>query len=211
MRTRPTSAKRTSRATAAAPPATGGVFSFSGPPDAGRTPAASGTPGGFFGESPAFGAPSVATKSTQAFGASSSHPANNQPLFGGTATSAFGQPSLPTKHSSSSRSAATAPSSQPAGPTGSLPISEEILNALAILTKAGYPVTAKDLPRLAEPDIYETEMVVMSEVRGYFQVAYKVRRTCILSHHLPEKSLACYRLRSHARRPCPSAAVGRCQ
>ena len=50
------------------------------------------------------------------------------------------------------------------------------LDALALLTKMGYSVTARDLGKLNPPDIYETEMELMAEVRAYFQIAYKVRR-----------------------------------
>lgn len=47
--------------------------------------------------------------------------------------------------------------------------------ALAILARIGYPgLKEEDLGRLHAPDEYETELDVMAEVRGYFQVAYKV-------------------------------------
>lgn len=36
-------------------------------------------------------------------------------------------------------------------------------------------VRAEDLAKLNPPDEYETELRVMAEVRGYFQVSYKVR------------------------------------
>lgn len=50
--------------------------------------------------------------------------------------------------------------------------------ALAFLVQAGLPVGYLDstelLGKLMPPDEYETELRVMAEVRGYFQVAYKV-------------------------------------
>lgn len=36
-------------------------------------------------------------------------------------------------------------------------------------------LNAEDLGKLNPPDEYETELRVMAEVRGYFQVSYKVR------------------------------------
>ncbi|KAF7326063.1 hypothetical protein MKEN_00457600 [Mycena kentingensis (nom. inval.)] len=46
--------------------------------------------------------------------------------------------------------------------------------ALTLLAKLGYPgLKVEDLGKLREGDIYETEMMVMAEVRGYFQCAYK--------------------------------------
>jgi hypothetical protein len=44
------------------------------------------------------------------------------------------------------------------------------------LASIGYPgLSAEDLGKLNPPDEYETELRVMAEVRGYFQVSYKVR------------------------------------
>lgn len=56
-----------------------------------------------------------------------------------------------------------------------LPIAEETLNAvLAALAEIGYPgLTLDDLGKLNPPDEYESELQVMAEVRGYFQVSYK--------------------------------------
>ncbi|KAI0066060.1 P-loop containing nucleoside triphosphate hydrolase protein [Artomyces pyxidatus] len=46
--------------------------------------------------------------------------------------------------------------------------------ALSQLAALGYTgLNSEDLGRLIKPDQYETEMEVMAEVRGYFQVAYK--------------------------------------
>ncbi|KAJ6478750.1 P-loop containing nucleoside triphosphate hydrolase protein [Mycena vitilis] len=51
---------------------------------------------------------------------------------------------------------------------------EKINNVLAQLAELGYPgVTAEDFGKLRPVDEFETEIAVMSEVRGYFQCAYK--------------------------------------
>lgn len=48
--------------------------------------------------------------------------------------------------------------------------------ALAALRELGYKdLVESDLDRLIPPDEYEEELVVMADVRAYFQVAYKVR------------------------------------
>jgi hypothetical protein len=55
------------------------------------------------------------------------------------------------------------------------PDPEKVQAALALLVQVGYPgVTEDDLGKLNPPDEYETELLVMAQVRGYFQVAYKV-------------------------------------
>jgi hypothetical protein len=52
----------------------------------------------------------------------------------------------------------------------------KINSALALLADVGYPgVTAEDLGKLRPVDEFAAEIAVMSEVRGYFQCAYKVR------------------------------------
>jgi hypothetical protein len=51
-------------------------------------------------------------------------------------------------------------------------VEKELLSVLAKAGRSG--LQAHDLARLDEPDKFETEMVVMAEVRGYFQIAYKV-------------------------------------
>jgi hypothetical protein len=46
---------------------------------------------------------------------------------------------------------------------------------LAALAEIGYVGLSKDdLGKLNPPDEYETELEVMAEIRGYFQVSYKV-------------------------------------
>jgi hypothetical protein len=52
---------------------------------------------------------------------------------------------------------------------------EKFANAFAALAELGYTGLSKeDLGKLNPSDEYETELKVMAEVRGYFQVAYKV-------------------------------------
>lgn len=49
--------------------------------------------------------------------------------------------------------------------------------ALAMLARIGYSgLKEEDLGRLNAPDEYQAELDVMAEVRGYFQVAYKVSK-----------------------------------
>ncbi|KAI0350450.1 hypothetical protein OH77DRAFT_1068510 [Trametes cingulata] len=50
---------------------------------------------------------------------------------------------------------------------------ETLKDVLAGLMKLGYPATEEDLAKLKPADEYEEELVVMAEVRAYFQVAYK--------------------------------------
>jgi hypothetical protein len=57
---------------------------------------------------------------------------------------------------------------------------ETTLSVLAGLAKLGYTVTEDDLAKLLPSDEYEEELHVMAEVRGYFQVAYKVTASQIL-------------------------------
>ncbi|KAI0693477.1 P-loop containing nucleoside triphosphate hydrolase protein [Cytidiella melzeri] len=45
--------------------------------------------------------------------------------------------------------------------------------ALSALAALGYHVTAADLGKLNPPDVYESELELMAEVRAYFQIAYK--------------------------------------
>jgi hypothetical protein len=46
--------------------------------------------------------------------------------------------------------------------------------ALSALALIGYNVQAQDLKKLLPSDEYEEELIVMSEVRAYWQVSYKV-------------------------------------
>ena len=49
-----------------------------------------------------------------------------------------------------------------------------------MLAKYGYGISnLDDLAKLKPGDEYEAELLVMAEVRGYFQVAYKVRSESI--------------------------------
>lgn len=52
---------------------------------------------------------------------------------------------------------------------------DDINEALSILARVGHAgLKEEDLGRLHAADEYQTEMDVMAEVRGYFQVSYKV-------------------------------------
>lgn len=70
---------------------------------------------------------------------------------------------------------------------------EQINRILAGLAELGYTgLTKDDLGKLNPPDEYETELKVMAEVRGYFQVAYKVRFWCLTpcndaDHSFPQR------------------------
>lgn len=53
---------------------------------------------------------------------------------------------------------------------------QKVNAALAALAELGYTgLRAEDLGKLNPLDEYQTELEVMAEVRGYFQVAYKVK------------------------------------
>lgn len=93
-------------------------------------------------------------------------------------------PSSPVPTSSSSSVEPTVkpfwnhPPLTPSAPNSALPEktidTEKINNALASLAEIGYVgLTKDDLGKLNPPDEYETELKVMAEVKGYFQVAYK--------------------------------------
>ncbi|ESK87740.1 hypothetical protein Moror_11277 [Moniliophthora roreri MCA 2997] len=61
-----------------------------------------------------------------------------------------------------------------AAPQAQEPKPEAVNELLSLLAKCGYTgVTVEDLGKLKPADEYETELQVMAEVRGYFQVAYK--------------------------------------
>ena len=66
------------------------------------------------------------------------------------------------------------PSASGSPPQQQDPQEQNVWEALAALAKIGYTVTPEDLAKLAHVDEFENEMRVMAEVRGYFQVAYKV-------------------------------------
>jgi hypothetical protein len=59
---------------------------------------------------------------------------------------------------------------------------EKERQALASLAALGINVQLEDLGKLNKSDIYGTELEVMAEVRGYFQIAYKVRLLLLLSN-----------------------------
>ena len=55
------------------------------------------------------------------------------------------------------------------------PVETSEAKALRALAEAGYPnVRVSDLARLLPPDSWEEELVVMADVRAYYQVSYKV-------------------------------------
>ncbi|KAJ7800360.1 P-loop containing nucleoside triphosphate hydrolase protein [Mycena olivaceomarginata] len=85
--------------------------------------------------------------------------------FGGVSSPAFAS-FKPLAESSSS--------SPPSTSAAAVPDSEKINSVLAQLAELGYSgVTPDDFGKLRPVDEFETEITVMSEVRGYFQCAYK--------------------------------------
>jgi hypothetical protein len=57
------------------------------------------------------------------------------------------------------------------------------VKALRALAAAGYPnLRVQDLARLLPPDPYEEELIVMADVRAFYQVAYKV--SCAHQYHI---------------------------
>ncbi|KAJ7185818.1 P-loop containing nucleoside triphosphate hydrolase protein [Mycena filopes] len=97
----------------------------------------------------------------------------------------FGTPSLSAFEAKPSAFGASAPPKaarpfselsafKPPADEQSAPDPEKINSVLAQLADLGYPgVSAEDFGKLRQVDEYETEIAVMSEVRGYFQCAYK--------------------------------------
>lgn len=52
---------------------------------------------------------------------------------------------------------------------------EDMLSLMSLLAKKGYSgLVPEDLGKLNPADEYETELLAMAQIRGYFQVAYKV-------------------------------------
>ncbi|KAJ7731892.1 P-loop containing nucleoside triphosphate hydrolase protein [Mycena metata] len=66
-------------------------------------------------------------------------------------------------------------SPRPASPSNTARTDAEKINGvLAQLAELGYPgIVSEDLGKLRQVDEFETEITVMSEVRGYFECAYK--------------------------------------
>lgn len=58
-----------------------------------------------------------------------------------------------------------------------MPVSRSVASsALSNLAALGFAnLKVEDLNRLLGPDPYEPEIIIMAEVRAYFQVVYKVR------------------------------------
>ncbi len=63
------------------------------------------------------------------------------------------------------------------------PSPSPIEKALSTLAELGYKnLTATDLARLTQEDRFQEELIVMADVRAYFQVAYKVISEVLLLH-----------------------------
>ncbi|KAK7040881.1 hypothetical protein VNI00_009477 [Paramarasmius palmivorus] len=93
----------------------------------------------------------------------SASPSNTSPF---SSTFAPSKPSQPTS--------AAEPAPAKSSTTAEKPTPKETKELLSLLAKCGFAgVTLEDLGRLQAPDEYETEIQVMAEVRGYFQIAYK--------------------------------------
>lgn len=122
--------------------------------------------GSVFGSVSALGSRPQGTPSTSgAAAAQSPSPSASLPI-----------PALPVPFTAAPRSV-TAETAGGEQSTESPERDEKINAALAMLAELGYVgLTAEDLGKLNPPDEYETELEVMAEVRGYFQVTYKVRR-----------------------------------
>ncbi|KAK0196875.1 P-loop containing nucleoside triphosphate hydrolase protein [Armillaria mellea] len=69
--------------------------------------------------------------------------------------------------------AASQPAQAPLSDADNVAKAEKLQEALTALAALGYSVKAEDLGKLNATDMFETELKVMAEVRGYFQVAYK--------------------------------------
>ncbi|KAK0463897.1 P-loop containing nucleoside triphosphate hydrolase protein [Desarmillaria tabescens] len=80
----------------------------------------------------------------------------------------------PASASQTSKAAAAQPAQAPLLSDADIAArAEKVQEALAALAALGYTVKPEDLGKLNPTDMFETELKVMAEVRGYFQVAYK--------------------------------------
>ncbi|KAF7351392.1 hypothetical protein MSAN_01570900 [Mycena sanguinolenta] len=108
------------------------------------------------------------------FGPATSSPAS---VFNGKPVSAFGAAPLDSTRATPSASTFKSPETSSSSPSPTNPTmaeSEKINSVLAQLAELGYPgIAPEDFGKLRPVDEFETEITVMSEVRGYFQVAYK--------------------------------------
>ncbi|KAK0503501.1 P-loop containing nucleoside triphosphate hydrolase protein [Armillaria luteobubalina] len=95
--------------------------------------------------------------------------------FGGTGTphSPFTLSAPASRIPSRAPVAATQPAQAPLSDADNAAKAEKLQEALTALAALGYSVKAEDLGKLNPTDMFETELKVMAEVRGYFQVAYK--------------------------------------
>ncbi|KAF7360121.1 hypothetical protein MVEN_00740500 [Mycena venus] len=119
-----------------------------------------------------FGAPTPAPSSASVFDVKGSFraapPDSARSMSSGSTPSGLSAFKPPAKGSPS-------PSPRPASPSdAAMTDSDKINNVLAQLAELGYPgVTPEDFGKLRQVDQFETEITVMSEVRGYFQCAFK--------------------------------------
>ena len=60
--------------------------------------------------------------------------------------------------------------------------------ALCALAELGHGLSSEDLGRLLVPDPYDEELAVMADVRAYFHIGYKVRRSFASQHGKQLKS-----------------------
>ncbi|KAK0239883.1 P-loop containing nucleoside triphosphate hydrolase protein [Armillaria nabsnona] len=97
--------------------------------------------------------------------------------FGGAGTPhspfVLSSPAQGPKPSTRTPVAATQPAQAPLSDTDIAAKAEKLQEALTALAALGYSVKPEDLGKLNPTDMFETELKVMAEVRGYFQVAYK--------------------------------------
>lgn len=113
----------------------------------------------------------------------------NVPLvrFGGAGTPhspfTLSSPAPGPKPSTRTPAAATQPAQAPLSDVDNAAKAEKLQDALTALAALGYSVKPEDLGKLNPTDMFETELKVMAEVRGYFQVAYKVCITVLLMSH----------------------------
>lgn len=95
---------------------------------------------------------------------------------------AFGPPSQARPFPTSAPSIPPQPPTNTPQPLVPTPDVEKVKEALALLAGLGYyHVQPEDLAKLNPTDEYEMELKVMAEIRGYFQVAYKVNNSFVCS------------------------------
>lgn len=98
--------------------------------------------------------------------------------------SAFSSPPPPFFFGNGSSSTTPTPAASAGQSPAPAPLSaekeEKMRQAIALLTSAGYEgLKVEDLGKLHPPDIYEREMDVMAEVRGYFRYHTRCARSLL--------------------------------